>query len=133
MHNYTIITVVLLLMLQDTSITAATIYQWSDKQGQVHFSDTAPASSMSSTSIPQQNPPLNSAASGLRPAESELLLQIQQRSRQQAQHAQARGLQNKRIRAEQWERCRTNREKLHASTGNEIYKQYSRYLRKHCW
>ena len=133
MRSHTIITGVLLLTLQSTSIPATIIYQWSDKQGQVHFGDTAPTSSMSSTSIPQPDPPRNNAASGLRPTERELLLQIQQRSRQQAQRAQARGLQNKRKRAEQWERCKTNREKLHASTGKEIYKQYSRYLRKHCW
>ena len=133
MRSYTLITCVLLLTLQDTSIRAATIYQWSDKQGKIHFSDIAPTGTMSSTSIPQPDSSRNNTASGLRPAEKELLLQIQQRSRQQAQRAQARGLQNKRKRAEQWERCMTNREKLHDSTGKEIYKKYSRYLRKHCW
>ena len=133
MRSHTIITGVLLLTLQDTSIPAATIYQWSDKQGHVHFSDIAPAGAMSSTSITQPDPPRNNAASGLRPTERELLLKMQQHSRQQAQRAQTRGLQNRRKRAEQWERCKTNREKLHDSTGKEIYKQYSRYLRKHCW
>jgi len=133
MRNHPLITGILLLTLQDTSIPATTIYQWSDKQGQVHFSDIAPADTISSTSIPKPDPPRNNSASGLRPTERELLLQIQQRSRQQAQRAQARGLKNKLKRAEQWERCEANREKLHDSTGKEIYKQYSRYLRKHCW
>ena len=133
MRSHTAITGVLLFSLQDTSIPAATTYQWSDKQGQVHFSDTAPSSSMSYTSITRPDPPRNNTTSGLRPTEKELLLQIQQRSRQQAQRAQARGLQNKRKRAEQWERCKTNRNKLHGSTGKEIYKKYSSYLRKHCW
>ena len=132
MRSHTIISV-LLLTLPDTAAPAATIYQWSDKQGQVHFSDTAPTSSMTSNSIQQSAPPGNHNASGLRPTERELLLKIQQRTRQQAQRAQARGLQNKHKRAEQWEHCKTNREKLHDSAGKETYKQYSRYLRKHCW
>jgi hypothetical protein len=133
MRSHTLITGVLLLSLQNTSIPAATIYQWSDKQGQVHFSDIAPTGTLSSTSTLQPDLPRSGTASGLRPTERKLLLQIQQRSRLQAQHAQARGLQNQRKRAEQWERCEANREKLHDSTGKEIYKQYSRYLRKHCW
>ena len=133
MRGHTIITGVLLLILQDTPVLAGTIYRWSDKQGQVHFSDTAPTSSMSSTSIQQPAPPRNNNASGLRPTERELLLKIQQRTRQQAQRAQARGLQNNRKRAEQRKRCEASREKLTASMGKETYKQYSRYLRNHCW
>ncbi|MDX2456801.1 MAG: DUF4124 domain-containing protein [Gammaproteobacteria bacterium] len=133
MRSHTIITGVLLLTLQDTSIPASTIYRWTDKQGQVHFGDIAPAGAISSARIPQPDPPRKNAASGLRSTERKLLLQIQQRSRQQAQRARARGLQNNRKRAEQWEHCEANREKLHNSTGKESYKQYSRYLRSHCW
>ena len=133
MRNNTIIAGVLLLTLQDSPVVAGTIYQWSDKQGQVHFSDTAPAGAMSSASIPTPEPTLKTDTSGLRPAESELLLKIKQRSQQHAQRAQARGLQNNRKRAEQRKRCESSREKLHASMGKETYKQYSRYLRIHCW
>jgi len=133
MRDHAIIAGVLLLTLQDTPVLAGTIYQWSDKQGQVHFSDIAPAGAMSSTSIPKPEPTRKTDTSGLRPAESELLVQIKQRSQQQAQRAQARGLQNNRKRAEQRKRCEANREKLHASMGKETYKQYSRYLRNHCW
>lgn len=133
MRGHTITAGVLLLTLQDTPILAGTIYQWSDKQGQVHFSDLAPAGAMSSTRIPQPDPPRKTGDSGLRPTERELLLQIKQRSQQQAQRAQARRLQNNRQRAEQGERCEATREKLHDSVGKETYKQYSRYLRNHCW
>jgi len=133
MRNNTIIAGVLLLTLQDSPVVAGTIYQWSDKQGQVHFSDTAPAGAMSSASIPTPEPTLKTDTSGLRPAESELLLKIKQRSQQHAQRAQARGLQNNRKRAEQRKRCEASREKLTASMGKETYKQYSRYLRNHCW
>ena len=133
MRNHAIITGVLLLTLQNTHVLAGTIYRWLDKQGQVYFSDIAPTGAMSSTSIQQPDLPRNNAASGLRPTERELLLQIRQRSQQQAQRAQARRFQNNSKRAEQRKRCETNREKLHASMRKETYKQYSRYLRNHCW
>ena len=133
MRDHAIIASVLLLTLYDTPLLAGAIYQWSDKQGQVHFSDTAPTGAMSSTSIPKPEPTRKNDTSGLRPGESELLMQIMQRSQQQAQRAVARGLQNNRKRAEQRKRCEANREKLHASMRKETYKQYSRYLRNHCW
>jgi len=133
MRSHTLITAILLLSLQDIPAPAGTIYQWSDSQGQIHFSDIAPAGTVSQTRTPQPVPLRKAEASGLRPAERELLLQIKQRSQQQAQHAQTRKLQSNRKRAEQRERCKANREKLHESMGTETYKQYSRYLRNHCW
>jgi hypothetical protein len=88
---------------------------------------------MSATRITEPDPARESGASGLRPAERELLLRIKQRTQQQAKTAQARRLRNSRKRAEQWEHCESYREKLHNSRGEDTYKQYSRYLRTHCW
>lgn len=133
MRGYTVITWVILLMLPDSPVPGDTIFRWSDKQGQVYFSDTAPNDAMSATRITAPDPPREIDASGLRPAERELLLRIKQRTQQQAKIAQTRRLQNSRKRDEQWEHCETYREKLHNSTGEETYKQYSRYLRNHCW
>jgi hypothetical protein len=133
MHSSTVIAWALLLTLPDTSALADTIFRWSDKQGQVYFSDTAPNGAMSAIRIMEPEPPRKVDGSGLRPAERELLQQIEQRTLQQAKSAQTRRLQSSRKRAEQWERCDSYREKLHNSMGEETYKQYSVYLRKHCW
>ena len=119
-------------LLQDPSV-AGTIYRWSDRQGQVHFSDTAPNDPQATLRIQQTGPIRSTGGNGLRAGELETLRKIQQRSQQQAQRAQARRLQQHRKHAEQQERCQTNRENLHDARGKETYKQYSSYLRKYCW
>jgi len=133
MRDHAILVGVLLLTLQGTSASADTIYRWSDKQGQVHFSDISPAGARSPITLLSSEPPPETDVNGLRPTEIELLLQIKQRAQQQAQRAETRRLQNNRKRAEQREHCTANRKKLQNSTGDESYKQYSRYLRNHCW
>jgi hypothetical protein len=132
MSRFCIHSSALLLALQASCACADTIYRWTDQQGQVHFSDSPPGSAIAASEIQHPNPPRNSG-NGLRSSEIELLQQIQQRSQQQAQQAQARRLKSARERAEQWERCNDNRKKLQGSRGHDTYKQYSRYLRKHCW
>ena len=133
MRSRTILAGLMLSTLQETTALAGTIHQWLDEQGQVHFGDIAPTGAKLLTSIPLPDPSSNTEASGLRPTETEVLLQIMKRSQQHAQRAQDRRLQNNRNRAEQREHCDANKKKLHASTGEETYKQYSRYLRNHCW
>lgn len=130
--NLTII--VLLAALQGSSTHAATVYRWLDSQGQVHFGDHPPGKAISADRLPQQELPREKTGNdNLRPAEKALLLQIKKRSQRQAKHARARKLQSDRKRAEQLERCKLNREKLHDAGKNAAYKQYSRYLRNHCW
>lgn len=133
MRDHAILVGILLLALQGSSARADTICRWSDKQGQVHFSDIAPAGVKSPTCIRSSEPATETDVSGLRPTEMEMLLQIKQRAQQLAQRAETRRLQNNRKRAEQREHCNTNRKELQKSTGDESYKQYSRYLRNHCW
>ena len=132
MRDHAILASILLLTLQGTSARADTICRWSDKQGQIHFSDIAPASA-SPICIRSSGPASETDVSGLRPTEMEMLLQMEQRAQQQAQRAETRRLQNNRERAEQREHCNTNRKELKKSTRDESYKRYSRYLRNHCW
>ena len=133
MRDQVILVGILLLTLHGPSTLADTICRWSDKQGQIHFSDIAPAGAKSPICIRSFEPPSETDVSGLRPTEMKMLLQIKQRAQQQAQRAETRRLQNNRKHAEQREHCNTNRKELQKSTGDESYKQYSRYLRKHCW
>lgn len=121
-----------LFALQSGSIEARSIYRWVDQQGQVHFSDHAPHSESTASEIKQPAASRNNS-NGLRPAETELLQQIQQRAKQQQQLAQASRRKASQELAEQEKRCNTSREKFQASRGHVDYRQHSRYLRTHCW
>jgi hypothetical protein len=134
MRSLNLTAIVLLATLQGSLACAASVYRWLDSKGQVHLSDHPPDNAIQTDKLPQQE--LSRKKTGtdnLRPAEKALLLHMEQRSQQQAKHAQARKLQSDRKRAEQLERCKLNREKLHNARKNSAYKQYSRYLRNHCW
>ena len=133
MRDQVILVGILLLTLHGPSTLADTICRWSDKHGQIHFSDIAPTGVRSPICIQSPGAPSETDVSGLRPTEMEILLKIRERTQQQAQRAETRRLQNNRKRAEQREHCSTNRKELKKSTGDESYKQYSRYLRNHCW
>jgi hypothetical protein len=134
MRSLNLTIIVLLATLQGSLACAASVYRWLDGKGQVHLSDHPPDHAIQTDKLPQQQPSRKKTGTdNLRPAEKALLLQMEKRSQQQAKHAQARKLQNDRKRAEQLERCKLNREKLHAARRNAEYKQYSRYLRNHCW
>ena len=121
-----------LLTLQGSPIHATTTYRWIDQQGQVHFSDSAPQDGIATSEIHHTDSP-RANGDGLRAAETDLLQQLQRRTQQQQQQAQVRRLKASRERAKQQQRCNTSREKLRASRGHKNYKQYSRYLRNHCW
>ena len=121
-----------LFALHINGADARSIYRWTDRQGQVHFSDQAPLSEFTAAELRQPDTPRHSG-SGLRAAETELLQQIQQHAKQQQQLAQSRRLKASREQAEHQERCNNNREKLQASRGRGNYKQYAGFLRKHCW
>ena len=121
-----------LLTLQACHAYSAITYRWIDQQGQVHFSDSAPPGETPASEIHHQDIPQR-GGDGLRAAETDLLQQLQRRTQQQQQQAQVRRLKASRERAEHQQRCNTRREKLRASRGHKNYKQYSRYLRNHCW
>ena len=131
-HPYILSAITAMLILQAGQACAATTYRWVDQQGQVHFSDSAPPGETPASEIHHQDIPQH-GDDGLRAAETELLQQLQRRTQKQQQQAQARRLKAGRERAEHQQRCNTSREKLRASRGHKNYKQYSRYLRNHCW
>ena len=134
MHPRNLTMIVLLVTLQGSSTYAATVYRWLNNQGQVHFGDHPPGNAISTDRLPQQElPRKKTGTDNLRPAEKALLLQMEKRSQQQAKHSRARKLKSDRKHAEQLKRCKLNREKLHDARKNTAYKQYSRYLRNHCW
>lgn len=122
----------ILLALLANCASAKTIYRWTDRQGQVHFSDSAPTYQASTRKTLQPDVP-GADSHGLRATETALLQQIQRRSQQQQQQAQARRRKAGRERDAHRERCKSSRKKLLASRGHDTYKQYSRYLRNHCW
>ena len=130
--NFTFI--VLQSALQCTYVIAANVYRWHDSQDQLHFGDHPPDNAIQTDRLSlQELPQKKTGTDNLRPAEKALLLQMEKRSQQQATQARARKLQSDRKRAEQLERCKLNREKLQTARKNDAYKQYSRYLRNHCW
>lgn len=131
-HHYCIAACAVLLALQSGSIEAGSIYRWVDQQGQVHFSDHAPDSASTASEIKEPAASRNNS-NGLRPAETELLQQIQRRAKQQQQLAQANRRKASQELAEQEKHCNTSREKFQASRGDIDYRQHSRYLRTHCW
>lgn len=122
----------LLLTLLANCASAKTIYRWTDRQGQVHFSDSAPANDVSASTTLQPDTS-DTGGHGLRAAETQLLQQIQRRSQQQQQQAQARRRKASRERDAHRDRCNASKRKLLESRGHDNYKQYSRYLRNHCW
>jgi hypothetical protein len=132
MQRHRIAVFIVLCALLVNCADARSIYRWADWQGQVHFSDHAPDSEFTTNELPQPEAP-RSSSDGLRTAEIELLQQLQQRARHQQQLAQSRRLKASRERAEHLKRCNANRKKLQASKGRGNYKQYARYLSKHCW
>ena len=108
-------------------------YQWTDKQGQIHYGDKPSASADSRTITLQQRTNRANSQSGLRTGELEQLKKMEQRQRQQQHRAQTAKIHTDRQRAERHSQCAENRKMLKKSRGNENFKKHSRYLRNNCW
>ena len=108
-------------------------YQWTDKQGQIHYGDKPSASTDSRTITLQRRMNRADSQSGLRPSELDQLNKMEQRKRQQQHRVQEAKAQSDRQRATRRSRCAENRQKLKKSRGNENFKKHSRYLRNNCW
>jgi hypothetical protein len=108
-------------------------YQWTDKQGQIHYGDT-PAASDNTRIIILQRATAGVESQGiLRPGERDQLRKIEQRQLQQQRRAQTTGTRTDRQRAARRADCASNREMLKTSKGRDAFKQYARYLRNNCW
>jgi len=108
-------------------------YQWTDKQGQIHYGDKPSTSTDSRTITLQRRMKRADHQSGLRPGELDQINKVEQRQRQQQQRAQTAKTQSDRQRAARRSRCADNREMLKNSSGKENFKKHSRYLRNNCW
>jgi hypothetical protein len=91
LQHYGTVIFTALFVLHINDADARSIYRWTDQQGQVHFSDQAPANDFTATELGQPDTSPRSDG-GLRAAETELLQQIQQHAKQQQQLAQSRRL-----------------------------------------
>jgi hypothetical protein len=112
---------------------ADTVWQWTDTQGQTHFSDTPPAG----TTLPGRQIKFDNkatgAASGLRPGEREALRRLEQRRTHQQQSALITRQHSDHAVAAHRATCRATRDKLRSTRDREQRKRYSAYLSKHCW
>ena len=133
MNLYRVATFILHLTLPGIACATDSAYQWTDRQGQIHYGDQPPASNDSRTITLQRNRSREHDQSGLRPGEHAQLNKMEQRKRQQQHRAQTARTRSDRQRATRHSRCAENREMLKESTGNENFKKHSRYLRNNCW
>ncbi len=115
------------------AVLADTVWQWTDAQGQTHFSDTLPAE----TALPGRQISLDNkaagAASGLRPGEREALHRLEQRRTHQQQSALITRQSNDHAVAAHRATCRATRDKLRSTRDREQRKRLSGYLSRHCW
>ena len=124
---------ILQLILTGTACAIDNAYQWTDNQGQIHYSDKPPAGNDSRTIRLQRNMSAVNNHSGLRPGEHKQLEKMEQRQQQQQRRTQTARKHSYRQRDARRSGCDENREMLKKSRGNENFKKYSRYLRNNCW
>jgi hypothetical protein len=108
-------------------------YQWTDNQGQIHYSDKPPASNDSRAIRLQRYMSGLNVRPGLRPGEQKQLEKIEQRRQLQQRHAKTARNKTDRQRAARRSGCDDNRAMLKKSRGNKNFKKFSRYLRDNCW
>jgi len=121
----------LLCSVLSTGTCADSIYQWTDRYGQIHFADSPPDSAATTaTLLPGTQPP---AATGLRPGEVAVLQAFEQRTERQQQRARRARQRSTQQQTAARATCRTHREQLRSSTGKDAFKKHARYLRTHCW
>lgn len=108
-------------------------YQWTDKQGQIHYSDKPPTSTDSTTITLQGRIKQADRPSGLRPGELDQLNKFEQRQQQQQHRTQTIESRSDRQRAAKRALCAENRIMYKNSSGHESFKKFSRYLRNNCW
>ena len=125
------IALLLCLTATGTNSQAATVYRWTDSDGQTHFSDTAPIHPFEA--VIETLPDRAGKPAGLRPGERAAVRDIEQRRQQHHRTAErARQLQ-RRQRAADEEVCRQHREQQRRGRRHADGKALSRFLRRNCW
>jgi hypothetical protein len=121
------------LILTAMANATETAYQWTDKQGQIHYGDKPPDIVTIRSITLKQEPKRVQREGGLRPGERDRITEIEHRQRQQQRRAQTSRMQRDRQRAARRAACANNRVLLKASRGRDAFKEHARYLRNNCW
>ena len=124
-------TVAILAMLG--TVTAETIYRWTDRHGQSHFSDTPPGGHSTVIRGIASDRSALPGRQGLRHGERRTLERLAQQAEHQRQVRQSRGRKAHRHRKQTQQSCREMRENLRDNRDDALRKHYARKLRKHCW
>ncbi len=133
MHTTTSVLVLSLTTLQHMACAAGLVYQWSDAEGRVHYSDTPPLVIDAETVTLERDPRAGGKPQGLRPGERALLDKAEFRQQQQKSRSRATGLRAEEQRAELQRQCRSHRKRLKLAQGPDDFKQHARFLRNNCW
>ena len=99
MRREWIAALLLYLVMPDIVGAMDSAYQWTDKQGQIHYGDKPSASADSRTITLQRRVKRADNPSGLRPGELDQLSKMEQRQQQQKHRAELAKTQSDRQRA----------------------------------
>ena len=123
-----------LLVLACHATTAdASIFRWTDTQGQTHYGDRPPRNREPDNMVLEQANEQQAALQGLRPEERDRLRKFDSSRRlEQTRSQHVRSLTASK-RAKRQARCSDERRRMKDASGRDSFKQHARYLRSHCW
>lgn len=121
------------ILAWQASVVAETVYQWTDRHGQPHFSDSPPGGHSKVIRDIASDGPASPDRHGLRNGERRMLDRLAQRAEQQRQARQSRGRKAHQHRTQTRQTCREMREHLRKTRDDALRKHYARKLGKHCW
>ena len=124
-------TALLCLAASSSNGEAATVYRWTDSDGQTHFSDSAPAHPFEAAI--QTLPEHAGKPAGLRPGERAAVRDIEQRRQQRHRTAERARQMQRRQRAATEQDCRQHREQQRRGRHHADGKALSKFLRRNCW
>lgn len=130
-HGRLQLTGLLLLTGFTTGTVAGSTYQWTDRNGQMHYGDSPPH--QADTTEIRLHGKRTTTGTGLRPGEHAALQRLEQRADRQQQRARAARRHSTQQLAAERDACRAQRELLQQAQGKDGFKQHAQYLRTHCW
>lgn len=123
----------LILIASVRTVTADTVYQWTDTNGQVHYGDIPPDSSHTITRNIDIDSSPRSAVTSLRPVEKQRLRQLQQQTDDRHQAKQRIRQDIRQQLADKQQVCHEARSRMQQTRDHELRKRYAATLRRHCW
>lgn len=121
--------------LSTLAVAAGHIWHWTDRAGQQHYSDHLPPSGASNARrLDTGHPaPAGEPPGGLRGGERARLQRLEVRSKRRRREAEALRSKQARTSAAQRTQCRQTRSRWYATRDRQQGKEFSDYLRAHCW